>query len=173
MEGQKGYITYAQDNTEFDAYEVSNKSDTVPSSVKTVAGGTTYNNFDTSSSMYSYTPDAAADVPAIVMAGAGRLSGGDFDWTFDNAKDDTDYGMNTELMAAVKGYSNELVSVGGNSVNGTGGDAGEIVTTPAETTAPSTTTTPRDNPLINLFLTGKFLAFGGVLGGYSVITAPE
>ncbi len=143
MEGQGGYITYAQDNTQFDAYEVSNKSETVPSSVKTASGGTTYNNFDTSSSMYSYTPDAAADVPAIVMAGAGRLGGGDFDWTFDNAKDDTDYGMNTGLMAAVKGYSNELVSVGGNSVNGTGGEPGTIVTTPAETEAPSDTTTQK------------------------------
>ncbi len=142
MEGQKGYITYAQDNTQFDAYEVSDKSDTVPSSVKTVSGGTTYNNFDTSSSMYSYTPDDAKDVPSIVMASAGRLNGGDFEWTFDNSVDDTDYGMNEGLMAAVKGYTSNLVSVGGNSVNGTGGEAGEIVTTSAsETTKPEETTT--------------------------------
>ncbi len=138
MENQTSYITYQQDSSSFDAYEASERNEEVPSSVKALSGGTGYNNFDTSSSMYSYTADNPADVPSIVMAGAGRLGGGDFKWEFDNSKDDADYSLNSELMAAIKSYKTELVSVGGNSVNGTGGNAEPVVTeTPEETTTTS------------------------------------
>lgn len=77
------YITYANNNTSFDAYEVSNPSEQVPSSVKTLVGGTSYNNFDTNSSlMYAYSADKAEDVPSIVEGfyGAGRLNHGDIDF---------------------------------------------------------------------------------------------
>ena len=77
------YIPYAENNTSFDAYEVSNPSEQVPSSVKTLVGGTSYNNFDTNSSlMYAYAADKAEDVPAIVEGfyGAGRLNHGDIDF---------------------------------------------------------------------------------------------
>lgn len=77
------YITYADNNTSFDAYQVSNPSEQVPSSVKTLVGGTSYNNFDTNSSlMYTYAADKAEDIPAIVEGfyGAGRLNHGDIDF---------------------------------------------------------------------------------------------
>lgn len=77
------YIPYAENNTSFDAYEVSNPSEQVPVSVKTLVGGTSYNNFDTNSSlMYAYAADKAEDVPAIVEGfyGAGRLNHGDIDF---------------------------------------------------------------------------------------------
>ena len=77
------YITYANNNTSFDAYEVSAPSEQVPSSVKTLVGGTSYNNFDTNSSlMYAYAADKVEDVPAIVEGfyGAGRLNHGDIDF---------------------------------------------------------------------------------------------
>lgn len=77
------YITYANNNTSFDAYEVSNPNEQVPSSVKTLVGGTSYNNFDTNSSlMYAYAADKAEDVPSIVEGfyGAGRLNHGDIDF---------------------------------------------------------------------------------------------
>ena len=77
------YIPYSENNTSFDAYEVSAPSEQVPSSVKTLVGGTSYNNFDTNSSlMYAYAADKAADVPAIVEGfyGAGRLNHGDIDF---------------------------------------------------------------------------------------------
>ncbi len=77
------YITYAENNTSFDAYEVSDPSEQVPTSVKTLVGGTSYNNFDTNSSlMYAYAADKAEDVPAIVEGfyGAGRLNHGDIDF---------------------------------------------------------------------------------------------
>lgn len=77
------YITYANNNTSFDAYEVSAPSEQVPSSVKTLVGGTSYNNFDTNSNlMYAYAADKAEDVPSIVEGfyGAGRLNHGDIDF---------------------------------------------------------------------------------------------
>ena len=77
------YIPYSENNTSFDAYEVSDPSEQVPTSVKTLVGGTSYNNFDTNSSlMYAYAADKAADVPAIVEGfyGAGRLNHGDIDF---------------------------------------------------------------------------------------------
>ena len=77
------YILYAENNTSFDAYEVSAPSEQVPSSVKTLVGGTSYNNFDTNSSlMYEYSADKAEDVPSIVEGfyGAGRLNHGDIDF---------------------------------------------------------------------------------------------
>lgn len=77
------YIPYSESNTSFDAYEVSNPSEQVPASVKTLVGGTSYNNFDTNSSlMYAYTADKAEDVPSIVEGfyGAGRLNHGDIDF---------------------------------------------------------------------------------------------
>ena len=77
------YIPYAENNTSFDAYEVSDPSEQVPTSVKTLVGGTSYNNFDTNSSvMYTYVADKAEDVPSIVEGfyGAGRLNHGDIDF---------------------------------------------------------------------------------------------
>lgn len=77
------YIPYAENNTSFDAYEVSNPSEQVPTSVKTLVGGTSYNNFDTNPSlMYAYAADKAEDVPSIVEGfyGAGRLNHGDIDF---------------------------------------------------------------------------------------------
>lgn len=77
------YITYAENNTSFDAYEVSDPSEQVPASVKTLVGGTSYNNFDTNPSlMYAYAADKAEDVPSIVEGfyGAGRLNHGDIDF---------------------------------------------------------------------------------------------
>ena len=77
------YVPYAENNTSFDAYEVSDPSEQVPTSVKTLVGGTSYDNFDTNPSlMYAYAADKAADVPAIVEGfyGAGRLNHGDIDF---------------------------------------------------------------------------------------------
>ena len=74
------YITYADNPASFDAYEVAKPSDQLPASVKTLVGGTCYNNFDTKPDvMYSHTADNAVDVPSIIEGfyGAGRLNHGD------------------------------------------------------------------------------------------------
>lgn len=74
------YITYADNPASFDACEVAKPSDQLPASVKTLVGGTCYNNFDTNLDvMYSHTADNAVDVPSIIEGfyGAGRLNHGD------------------------------------------------------------------------------------------------
>lgn len=144
--GAKSYVTYAQDNTEFDAYEVSKASETVPSSVKTVAGGTTYNNFDTNSSiMYSYTPDAAEDVPTIVTENAGRVQGGDFQWTFDNSVDDASYAVNTALKAALTSYDDTIVAIGSGFTDNTDPITTTTTDQPLQTTTTTVTTTVSSN----------------------------
>ena len=114
--------------THFDAYEVTNRNQTVPSSVKSFSGSHTYDNFDTNSSlMYTYTPDAAADVPAKLAGyyGAGRLNHGDFKWTFNNATDDTAYEVNSGLKSALQSYTSTLVGIYGDAnQQGTGGGEG-------------------------------------------------
>ena len=105
-------ITHKKSATGFDCYEAAQRDEQVPNTYKTLVGGTTYNNFDTDATlMYSYTPSAAIDVPALVTGywGAGRLDKGDFKWTFDNATEDTDYNVNTKLKEAVSGYTSTLV----------------------------------------------------------------
>ncbi|MBR6069548.1 MAG: right-handed parallel beta-helix repeat-containing protein [Ruminococcus sp.] len=113
MTSQKAYVTYQQNSTEFDAYEASSRNEKVPANAKAKQGGTTYNNFDTDSSiMYSYTPDSAENVPAIVMAGAGRVDGGDFKWTFDNSVDDKSSDVNEALKSALVSYKDKITAIG-------------------------------------------------------------
>ena len=112
------YITTADNATSFDAYEASVRDEQVPSTFKTLKGGTTYNNFDTNSSlMYDYSPVEAAEVPAVVMGyrGAGRLNQGDIHFTFNNATDDSDYGRNSALDAILAAYKCSLVGFFGSS----------------------------------------------------------
>lgn len=138
-------LVYAQeDSTQFDAYLASSRNEQVPSTYKTVSGGTTYNNFDTNSSvMYQYTPDAPNQVVAEVTSLAGRLNGGDFKFTFNNAVDDTLDSMNPVLMSAIKSYTSNLVKVGGNSIN-----TGNPTVTPQPTVAPTATPQPTVTPTV-------------------------
>lgn len=110
--GNFSYITYQSNKTSFDAYEASSRNEQVASSIKAVAGGSSYDNFDTDKSlMYTYTPDDPAKVPAIVTANAGRMNGGDLKWTFNNSVDDASYKINDGLMNAIKGYTTKLKSI--------------------------------------------------------------
>ncbi|MDY3258666.1 MAG: right-handed parallel beta-helix repeat-containing protein [Ruminococcus callidus] len=142
MEGQKAYVPYQNDSTDFDAYEASSKDEKVPDSVKSKQGGNTYNNFDTSSTMYSYTADNAADVPSIVTSKAGRLNGGDFKYTFDNSVDDASYSVNQALMSALKSYKSSVIKIGSGFTDNTDPvQPTEPVATTAVTTAKPNVTT--------------------------------
>ncbi|WP_419885541.1 pectate lyase [Paenibacillus sp. B-A-8] len=126
--------------TSFDAYLASSRNETVPSSYKTLKGGTTYNNFDTivdTGAKVSDIDDVNA-VEQIVTAEAGRLNGGDFTWQFNNSVDDTSSALNTALMSKIRSYTTGLVSVGGNS-NST---EPTPTATPAPTATPKPTVTP-------------------------------
>lgn len=147
------YIPYAENNTSFDAYEVSDPSEQVPTSVKTLVGGTSYNNFDTNSSvMYTYVADKAEDVPSIVEGfyGAGRLNHGDIDFVIPDETVVTNGHQQpwpalasildayTSGVVKVFGESNatgEGGSTGGGSTGGsTGGTEGGSTVTPIEGT---------------------------------------
>lgn len=140
VEGAKRLVYHTEDSTEFDAYLATSRYETVPNSYASVSGGNTYNNFDTDSSMYNYTPDDPANVEYQVTTYAGRVNGGDFSWSF-TSDDDTDYSVNTELMAAVRSYESDLVSIGGNSVVTTP-DTPEVPETPDVPTVPETPEVP-------------------------------
>lgn len=92
----------------FDAYVAENRNDEVPDEVKTLSGGTGYNNFDTSRDFYQYTPSAAQDVPDVVTGhyGAGRCEHGDFQYGFDNAIQDKNSDVITDLSNKLKNYTN-------------------------------------------------------------------
>ena len=108
--------TAKADAVSFDAYLASSREETVPSSYKTVAGATTYNNFDTSSAydlgVAEQDIDDPQDVPSIVTKYAGRMNGGDFDWTFQES-DDTNYSVDTALKAKVVNYKSSVLAIGG------------------------------------------------------------
>ncbi|SNZ03032.1 Pectate lyase [Terribacillus aidingensis] len=102
----------------FDAYLAASRDETVPSTYKTLVGGTTYNNFDTKKDIGVNVTDIDElnNVEKFVTSGAGRLNSGDFTWEFNDAVDDHSYKLNTELMEKIKNYKTNLVSVGGNSI---------------------------------------------------------
>ena len=124
------YIPYAENNTSFDAYEVSEPSEQVPTSVKTLVGGTSYNNFDTNPSlMYAYAADKAEDVPSIVEGfyGAGRLNHGDIDFVIPDETVVTNGHQQPwpALASILDAYTSGVVKVFGESnASGEGGSAG-------------------------------------------------
>lgn len=135
------YIPYAENNTSFDAYEVSNPSEQVPTSVKTLVGGTSYDNFDTNSSlMYAYAADKAEDVPSIVEGfyGAGRLNHGDIDFVIPDETVVTNGHQQPwpALASILDAYTSGVVKVFGESnAAGEGGSTeGGSTVTPIEGT---------------------------------------
>ncbi|HBZ53101.1 MAG TPA: hypothetical protein DEO82_04950 [Eubacterium sp.] len=141
--GAKRFVDQNSDSKNFDAVVVSNKSDKVSSNYKSVEGSNTYNNFDTSSIMYSYKADSAADAKTKVEKYAGRMNGGDFRWSFSDA-DNESYAVNSSLMSALKAYKTSLQSVGGNSIPGaSSSDVVPSTTKAASTTAATTAATTK------------------------------
>ena len=124
------YVPYAENKTSFDAYEVSAPSEQVPSSVKTLVGGTSYDNFDTNPSlMYAYAADKATDVPSIVEGfyGAGRLNHGDIDFVIPDETVVTNGHQQPlpALASLLDSYTSGVVKVFGESnAAGEGGSTG-------------------------------------------------
>lgn len=166
------YITYANNNTSFDAYEVSAPSEQVPSSVKTLVGGTSYNNFDTNSSlMYAYAADKAEDVPAIVEGfyGAGRLNHGDIDFVIPDETVVTNGHQQPwpALASLLDAYTSGVVKVfgesnatgeGGSAEGGSTGGSGEGGSTGGSTggtTEGDSTVTPIEGTVLVTFTDSK------------------
>lgn len=154
------YITYAENNTSFDAYEVSDPSKQVPASIKTLVGGTSYNNFDTNPSlMYAYAADKAEDVPSIVEGfyGAGRLNHGDIDFVIPDETVVTNGHQQPwpALASILDAYTSGVVKVFGES--NASGDGGTVNPTPDPTPDP---TPGPDAPVIEGTVTCSFAADG-------------
>lgn len=166
------YIPYAENNTSFDAYEVSAPSEQVPSSVKTLVGGTSYNNFDTNSSlMYAYAADKAEDVPSIVEGfyGAGRLNHGDIDFVIPDETVVTNGHQQPwpALASILDAYTSGVVKVfgesnasgeGGSAEGGSTGGSGEGGSTSGSTggtTEGGSTVTPIEGTVLVTFTDSK------------------
>ena len=166
------YIPYAENNTSFDAYEVSDPSEQVPASVKTLVGGTSYNNFDTNSSlMYAYAADKAEDVPSIVEGfyGAGRLNHGDIDFAIPDETVVTNGHQQPwpALASILDAYTSGVVKVfgesnatgeGGSAEGGSTGGSGEGGSTGGSTggtTEGDSTVTPIEGTVLVTFTDSK------------------
>lgn len=166
------YIPYAENNTSFDAYEVSDPSEQVPSSVKTLVGGTSYDNFDTNSSlMYAYAADKAEDVPSIVEGfyGAGRLNHGDIDFVIPDETVVTNGHQQPwpALASLLDSYTSGVVKVfgesnaageGGSAEGGSTGGSGEGGSTGGSTggtTEGGSTVTPIEGTVLVTFTDSK------------------
>lgn len=157
------YIPYAENNTSFDAYEVSDPSEQVPASVKTLVGGTSYNNFDTNSSlMYAYAADKAEDVPSIVEGfyGAGRLNHGDIDFAIPDETVVTNGHQQPwpALASILDAYTSGVVKVFGESNaagDGGSGEGGSTGGSTGGTTEGGSTVTPIEGTVLVTFTDSK------------------
>jgi pectate lyase len=103
--------------TDFDAYLATTRGEVVPASVTSKSGANIYNNFDTNAALYvkNLVIDSPADAKTKVMQYAGRISGGDLKWTFNNSVDDKSYLVIAGLKTALTNYTSTMVSVQGES----------------------------------------------------------
>lgn len=98
---------WKEGDNDIDCYIVDNREDKVPSSVKTVAGDTSYNNFDTSEDLHL--AEGSLTEPKTALANVVKFAGRhnpDFAWTFNNAEQDKNYGLIKDLKTAVVNYNN-------------------------------------------------------------------
>lgn len=79
-----------------------------------------------------------------------RRNNGDFAWEFNDSVDDASSAVNAALMAKIKSYATQLVSVGGNSTDPT--DPTESPN-PTESPEPTPTSTPPAGQYVHNFTT--------------------
>ena len=101
--------------SDIDAYEVDERSETVPATVRSKSGNYAYSNFDTTLgdtglglTNLPTSPDVAK---ASVLEFAGRHNP-DFAWNFDNSTDDASYAVNEELNSALLAHTTGLTKIG-------------------------------------------------------------
>ena len=142
--------TTGVDLSDIDAYEVDNRSDQVPATVKAKQGGVTYSNFDVTKgdvglglSKLPTDPDTAK---VNVLKCSGRHDS-DYAWTFTNATDDASYALNAALNSELLAYKTSMTKIQGESTssgesgNSGSGESGDTPSTDEPVTpAPSGTT---------------------------------
>jgi pectate lyase len=141
-----GATGYPNSTVDFDAYVATTRAQVIGSTIVSAYGKNPYNNFDTNPAvMYASTPDAPEAAKGKVMQYAGRVKGGDFQWTFNNAVDDASSSINVPLQTALVNYTTSLVSIQGDGPAPSGGSGGGSGSTAADMvhnfTAAGTTST--------------------------------
>lgn len=106
------YFDGSQTDGRWDAVLVTSRDETV--TARCLSGGTGYNTAADEALRTTYTEnhmDNPDDVPTIVKGwlGAGRMGHGDIKWTFNNSLQDENYGVITELKAALVAYRSTLI----------------------------------------------------------------
>jgi len=154
------FIKYSDNQTSFDCYDASSRGQVIPSTIS--CGGATYNNFDTNSTYYiaSLVPETPEVAKANVVKYAGRMNGGDFKWTFNNATDDASYAVDTALKAALTNYTSKIKkSVGtGNVAGGYVADGGTTPSGTGETTTDPTLSLDKSTATVTAGSTVKITA---------------
>ena len=116
------------DLSDIDAYEVNERSETVPETVKSKSGAFTYSNFDTvlgdAGLGLSYVPANPDQAKKDVLAYSGRHNP-DFAWAFNNATDDASYALNEQLNSALVAHKTGLTKIQGEqNTSGSTGESG-------------------------------------------------
>ncbi len=113
--GWETTLTSGADMSNIDAYEVDERSETVPETVLSKSGSHAYSNFDTTLgdtglglTNLPTSPDVAK---ASVLEFAGRHNP-DFAWNFDNSTDDASYAVNDALNSALVSHTTCLTKIG-------------------------------------------------------------
>lgn len=113
--GWETTLSSGADMSNIDAYEVDERSETVPATVLSKSGNHAYSNFDTTLgdtglglTNLPTSPDVAK---ASVLEFAGRHNP-DFAWNFDNSTDDASYAVNEELNSALLAHTTGVTKIG-------------------------------------------------------------
>lgn len=113
--GWKTTLSSGANMSDIDAYEVDERSETVPATVLSKSGNHAYSNFDTTLgdtglglTNLPTSPDVAK---ASVLEFAGRHNP-DFAWNFDNSTDDASYAVNEELNSALLAHTTGVTKIG-------------------------------------------------------------
>lgn len=113
--GWETTLSSGADMSNIDAYEVDERSETVPATVLSKSGNHAYSNFDTTLgdtglglTNLPTSPDVAK---SSVLEFAGRHNS-DFAWNFDNSTDDASYAVNEELNSALLAHTTGVTKIG-------------------------------------------------------------
>jgi pectate lyase len=165
MVGQSSFLPYnaTTNPAQFDAYVASTRDEVLGNNITSFQGGNSYNNFDTDPTLYIHNltidePELARDK---VMQYAGRVSGGDLNWTFNNAVDDTSYDLNQGLFNMLADYTTSLVYVQG--IDGSSGST-QTLDIPSN----NVQTVLEGNPISNMVFT-----WGGTATDVTVTGLPS
>lgn len=105
--GGKPVITFESNNKSFDVYVAKSLDEAIPNTVKSLSGGYTYSNFDTSDDMYQYDASSPLVAKENVILYSGRFNT-DLTYVFKDSEN-TNYNVITELKSLITTYKSTLL----------------------------------------------------------------